>query len=589
MVINEKTKHIVCYSGGHSSAIVAIEVARRYGKDNVVLLNHDISSNVEDADVKRFKKDVANYLDLPITYANIDGLQLEDIPDQFDVCVKAKAFKVGEGSELCTSRLKTEPFMEWLKDNVPDKNCICYYGFDPNEQKRIVRRSQIMGIQGYQTDYPLAVWKERTIQDTEEIGIARPMQYEVFRHGNCFTGNTEFITSEGTKALKECVGEVVEVITRDGWKPATVEYFGKQKVVSLTLQNQSRTKVVEVTQGHRWIIPKHKHKSFGYQEVTTDELKIGDIIPSIYSVPEVDPDRLGVQHGFTFGDGSTYITSTFGEGKEKSRAYVADNKKEIEKWFDGYKTQGGNIHGLPSEYKSLPSINKEKSYLLGFIVGLICSDGSVGKSGITIANKDHRVMQEVHNILNKLGIMSWVRDEVIRDTNYKKGATLTTLVIPKSSFKLEWLIKSKHREAFGSKRTEPKSWKVVGVSEVKEGVEDVYCVVVDDTIYKEFVLDGNILTGNCAGCLKAGKQHWYIVYCARPDLFEKAKWAEEQIGYSIIRDHYMKDLELVFKEMKEKGISTTEHTPGVTFWVSVRRAGISTDPDDYNKPCECTF
>ena len=31
-------KHIVCYSGGHSSALVAIEVVRRYGKENTVLV-----------------------------------------------------------------------------------------------------------------------------------------------------------------------------------------------------------------------------------------------------------------------------------------------------------------------------------------------------------------------------------------------------------------------------------------------------------------------------------------------------------------------------------------------------------------------
>ena len=62
--------HIVCLSGGESSAIVAIEVCRKFGIDDVVLLNHDISSKVEDVDVKRFKKEISNYLGLPITYAN---------------------------------------------------------------------------------------------------------------------------------------------------------------------------------------------------------------------------------------------------------------------------------------------------------------------------------------------------------------------------------------------------------------------------------------------------------------------------------------------------------------------------------------
>lgn len=46
------SKHIVCYSGGHSSALVAIEVVRKYGNKNVVLLNHDINSSVENEDQK---------------------------------------------------------------------------------------------------------------------------------------------------------------------------------------------------------------------------------------------------------------------------------------------------------------------------------------------------------------------------------------------------------------------------------------------------------------------------------------------------------------------------------------------------------
>lgn len=178
-------KHIVCYSGGHSSALVAIEVVRKFGKDSVILLNHDINSNVENQDIKRFKKEIADFLGIEITYSNIGGLHLNDLPDQFDVVVKAEAFKVGSGTELCTSRLKTEPFHKYLKENFEDKDCIIYYGFDLNEKKRIQRRSSILGQQGYKTDYPLALWKDRTIQSTNEIGIVPPNTYESFKHANC--------------------------------------------------------------------------------------------------------------------------------------------------------------------------------------------------------------------------------------------------------------------------------------------------------------------------------------------------------------------------------------------------------------------
>lgn len=178
-------KHIICYSGGHSSALVAIEVVGKYGKENCVLLNHDISANVENADIKRFKKEVADYLGLDITYANIRNLHADNLPDQFDVVVAADAFKVGTGTELCTSRLKTEPFMKWLKENIPDKDCIIYYGFDASETIRIQRRTGILGAQGYKTEYPLAFWKSRKINSTNEIDITPPNSYENFKHANC--------------------------------------------------------------------------------------------------------------------------------------------------------------------------------------------------------------------------------------------------------------------------------------------------------------------------------------------------------------------------------------------------------------------
>lgn len=178
-------KHIVCYSGGHSSALVAIEVVRKFGSESVILLNHDINPNVELEDVKRFKCEVAKYLGLKITYANIQGLGSHELPDQFDVVIQAKAFKVGSGSELCTNRLKTGPFQNYLRTNFPEGGCVIYYGFDADEPARIQRRSSIMGLMGYKTDYPLALWEARTITQTFEIGINPPAQYGTFKHANC--------------------------------------------------------------------------------------------------------------------------------------------------------------------------------------------------------------------------------------------------------------------------------------------------------------------------------------------------------------------------------------------------------------------
>lgn len=172
-------KHIVCYSGGHSSALVAIEVVRKFGRDNVILCNHECL--LEDKDVERFEKEVASYLNLPITYVNFDGYKTKD---QFDVVIEAGSFvNTKTRQALCTTIMKTQPFMKWLKTIKED--FIVYYGFDKGEVNRIQRRTTIMAANGYKTDYPLALWKERTIQDVSEINIKRPNLYSSFKHANC--------------------------------------------------------------------------------------------------------------------------------------------------------------------------------------------------------------------------------------------------------------------------------------------------------------------------------------------------------------------------------------------------------------------
>lgn len=141
-------KHIVCFSGGHSSAIAAVEVVRKFGAEDTILLNHDLCPRTEDADIKRFKKEVSDYLGVPITYANMPGW---DVKDQFDVCMEIKAFKAGaQSTAFCTNRLKTEPFHKWLSEHYPANppevrdDISLVYGFDANEQHRIRRRVGIM-------------------------------------------------------------------------------------------------------------------------------------------------------------------------------------------------------------------------------------------------------------------------------------------------------------------------------------------------------------------------------------------------------------------------------------------------------------
>ena len=175
-------KHIVCYSGGHSSALVAIETVRKYGKENVILLNHNISGEVEHKDIKRFKQEVADYLGIEITYANMDNWESMT---PIEISLKLKGFQFAVGNALCTYNLKTKPFYKYLEEYCQDKeNYTILYGFDAEEENRIYRRRNSLRAMGYKTEFPLAEW-ERTIYATEEIGIDRPITYKVYKHANC--------------------------------------------------------------------------------------------------------------------------------------------------------------------------------------------------------------------------------------------------------------------------------------------------------------------------------------------------------------------------------------------------------------------
>lgn len=160
-------KYVICYSGGQSSSECALSVAKKYGAENVILLNHDINPKIEQACTKKLKSDVAEYLELEVTYANHKDWS---IATPVSVCVDAGAWKVGSGQILCTNRLKTDPFVKWMKENDPNKENVYVYGFDKSEPSRVNRRSQIMGSMGYKTLFPM-LWDDSEIVRLGDVGI----------------------------------------------------------------------------------------------------------------------------------------------------------------------------------------------------------------------------------------------------------------------------------------------------------------------------------------------------------------------------------------------------------------------------------
>lgn len=173
--------HIVCLSGGEASALVAIEVARKYDVGDIILLNHDISPKSEAPSIKKLKLDVSKYIGVDITYANASGWKIKD---QFDVVIEAGAFQTRPGQALCTNRMKTAPFYDWLKRHSVGRTSTVYYGFGADEPLRIQRKSSAMALMGIPVAFPLAHWP-RTIRSVSEVGIEKPSHYDTWKHANC--------------------------------------------------------------------------------------------------------------------------------------------------------------------------------------------------------------------------------------------------------------------------------------------------------------------------------------------------------------------------------------------------------------------
>ena len=92
---------------------------------------------------------------------------------------------------------------------------------------------------------------------------------------------------------------------------------------------------------------------------------------------------------------------------------------------------------------------------------------------------------------------------------------------------------------------------------------------------------------NCIGCLKAGRQHWYSVYCLRSDIFKRAMEAEEIIGYSIIKGVYLKDLLPKFRAMRKAGVTPSDRGNASTFWAHVRKLLKELGEDTADDVCTC--
>lgn len=167
-------KHIVLFSGGAASAYVAWLVAQEQKKEDIILLHTPTYSEHPDAD--RFRKQVSDYIGIPITTAE-DGRNIWDLIIQKQ-CLPS--FHI----PYCTQVLKQIPRVKYLK--TIEKLYTIYIGFGPDEYRRV---QKMTARDEWPMSFPLF---EKNISGEEvkriirqEWKICLPEPYLYLEHNNC--------------------------------------------------------------------------------------------------------------------------------------------------------------------------------------------------------------------------------------------------------------------------------------------------------------------------------------------------------------------------------------------------------------------
>lgn len=340
----------------------------------------------------------------------------------------------------------------------------------------------------------------------------------------CLGADTRVITSKGVKRIADMSGSTHKVLTTGGqWVRVPFKDYGTQRLYRIDLSRNGVKKTIYATKEHRWFL-KEDNRSGRRSELQTHELRERHILASVRSAPQPLPKPMysAIRHGFIVGDGTL-------DGPFAAKAYMYGSKIDfMSKYFDsctkqrGHKTYEYDYHDLPDdryqgrlrivtgfapEYKALPSLSSSRRYIFSFLAGLIAADGCVDKAGTTsLHSADRNFLLRVRDLCTKVGITTLSLTHQLRKGYGECDTPLYRIHFLRSSFPASMLLNPEHRRRFTANppKLDYVCWKVDRVRRTNRE-ETVYCCEVPET--HAFVLEDNILTGNCFGCRAKTSTH----------------------------------------------------------------------------------
>ena len=319
--------------------------------------------------------------------------------------------------------------------------------------------------------------------------------YSISSLGNCFSGNTNIITSNGIQPISKLDNKHPLLLSKNGqWIESTVKSFGIQNIVELNIHRKGENKTIRTTRDHIWFAKKNKHSS--YEMYPTINLEPGYKLQYNFTknYKSYIPSPFGVAHGFYTGDGSKY-----GNDRITKRIKLCKFDSELLPYFTPYPytivSDGININGIPNSFKNMPSLQENVGYLYGWLAGYFAADGCIDERGsmvISSVNLDN--LKYVKDVCAVLGLGTYKISSQERISNLTNTESIIyNIRLMSSMFTEQFFIKEKHRTRF-NQDSKVYKWTVDSIVETKE-VETVYCAIVPGT--NTFTLEDNIYTHNC--------------------------------------------------------------------------------------------
>jgi DNA primase len=322
---------------------------------------------------------------------------------------------------------------------------------------------------------------------------------------HCLAGETRVLTWEGVRPIRELAGGTHRILGRDGrWVEAPFYSFGVQPLMRLVVSRNGQVKELFATAEHRWFV-RSGASHHTDKVVTTQDLRTGHRLMSKFPrrrVALTTPSPFGIAHGITFGDGHRNGSGSIAQ---------LDPVKDVTllKWFpNSFVTELEDrilVHHLPRMFKELPPLDESVAYLYGWLAGYVAADGHVAKDGTVMLHcADRETLEYVRAVCTRLGIGTYGITEQVREGfPGREPSSLFRIHFINEDLTEEFFLLDQHRIRFSSspKAFARRGW-VVRSIEPTDRVEEVYCAVVDQG--HAFVLEDNILTGNCFGCSQGG-------------------------------------------------------------------------------------